>query len=302
MEKKRVLVLGGRGMLGHKVTEVLANDGNFKVDVTLKEALPQAFKHSSVTYHSNIDLNSGAISALQEFISKNQPDFIINAVGAIKQKNLYEEIESTFFVNATLPHLLALFNPKGKVIQISTDCVYKGTKRLYCESAFADAEDLYGRSKACGELTYGYHLTLRTSIIGFELAGYRSLLSWLFSQPSGGSIKGYCEAIFSGLPTLTLSRTILDILKYNPDLSGLYHVAAEPISKFDLLQRINRRFELGLTIVPDKSLKMDRSLCDDRFRQATQSDRPKWDDLMEDLWEDFTNHSYRDHLIVKVQT
>jgi dTDP-4-dehydrorhamnose reductase len=193
------------------------------------------------------------------------------------------------FLNGTLPHALALLNPNpsGKVIHFSTDCVFIGDRGHYTERDSPDAEDLYGRSKAVGEVAYGRHLTVRTSIIGFELGNHRSLLSWLFRQPRGTPIRGYTNAIFSGLPTVTLSRTVRNLLLEQPNIAGLYHVASEPIRKYDLLQRISARFDLDHEFVPDPSVRIDRSLDDSRFRALTGTTTPGWDELIEELWQDY---------------
>ena len=77
---------------------------------------------------------------------------------------------------------------------------------------------------------------------------------------------GYTKAIFSGLPTVVLARAIQYILTATDnDLVGLYHLAAQPISKFDLLTMVNNIYGLGLKIVPCDSIKIDRSLSGDKF-------------------------------------
>ena len=247
----------------------------------------------NVTYHCGIELDVGS-TGVGELLNRLSPDIVINAIGVIKQKDLSNAVDGTFFLNGTLPHALALLNPNpsGRVIHFSTDCVFVGDRGHYTEHDVPDAEDLYGRSKAIGEINYGRHLTIRTSIIGFELAGHLSLLSWLFRQPRGAKLRGYTNAIFSGLPTVSLSRTVRDILLTQPDLSGLYHVASEPINKYDLLRRISDRFGLDHEFIPDPSVRIDRSLDDFRFRAATGTTTPGWDDLIEELWEDYQSGPY----------
>src|SRR5690606_14165069 len=102
----------------------------------------------------------------------------------------------------------------------------------YPRSLAPDARDLYGRSKQVGELLQAPHLTLRTSIVGFEFGEGTGLLSWLLTQQ--GEIRGYRKAIFSGLPTAVLARTIFDLIRSPQPLSGVWHVASDPIDKFDL--------------------------------------------------------------------
>lgn len=149
---------------------------------------------------------------------------------------------------------------------------------MYKEEEIPDAKDLYGRTKALGEVTSGSAITLRTSIIGHELEGNRSLVGWFLSQ--AGPVKGFRRAIFSGLPTVELSRVVCDYVLPNPDLSGLFHVAAPPIDKFSLLELVAEAYGKSIEIVPDENFVIDRSLDASRFREATGYESPDWRELI----------------------
>jgi dTDP-4-dehydrorhamnose reductase len=164
------------------------------------------------------------------------------------------------------------------MIHVSTDCVFSGKKGNYREDDFCDALDLYGKSKILGEVDYPHAITLRTSTIGPELQSSYGLLNWFLSQ--GGSCKGYSQAIFSGLPTVVFARIIRDIVIPHVELSGLYHVAASPINKFDLLGLIAKSYQKDIEIIQDDSFKIDRSLNSEKFRRATGYDSPTWPQLI----------------------
>jgi dTDP-4-dehydrorhamnose reductase len=290
----RVLVLGAGGMLGHKLARVFAAEPDFEVHATVRRAPPpQPFAAPGATYHAGVDLSTAAgVARVMEAV---RPDVVLNAVGAIKQRDLAAAMDETMFVNGTLPHLLALLAPEGaKVVHVSTDCVFRGDRGMYTEAERPDAEDLYGRSKAVGEVDYGRHLTLRTSIIGFEVTGHLGLLGWMLRQPPGSTLSGFHRAIYGGVPTVTLARTILCILRETPELGGLWHVASEPIDKLSLLRRVSDALGLGHQFVPDDRVVMDRSLDDTRFRAATGTERPGWDALTEELAADFRSLPYGD--------
>ena len=293
MTKRRVLVLGAGGMLGHKVVQRLAGDADLEVHAAARRPVRPEFVPSGVRYLHGIDLTGGS-HALREPLARLRPDVIVNAIGAIKQKDLASAIDETFYINGTLPHELPLLNPnpRGRVIHVSTDCVYKGTTGAYREEQKADAEDLYGRSKAVGEIDYGRHLTLRTSIIGFELNGHLGLLSWFLKQPPGSRLRGFTHAIYSGLPTVTFSRVLHEAITVHESLSGLYHVASDPIDKYGLLVRVNDALGLGHHLERDDSLKIDRSLDDSRFRSATGTTRPGWAELVGELKRDYDSAAY----------
>jgi dTDP-4-dehydrorhamnose reductase len=290
----RLLVLGGNGMLGHKLVHVLGSDPRHEVHATVRRPIDPPFAHPAVTYHTDIDL-SPASGGLASVLGRVRPDVVINAAGAIKQKDLEATFHESFFMNATLPHLIPLLaDGDVRVVHFSTDCVFRGDRGGYSEADRPDVEDLYGRSKACGELDYGRHLTIRSSIIGFELGAHLGLLAWLFSQPRCSTLRGFRRAIYSGLPTCTLARTVAHVLVSYPDLTGLYHVASTPISKLDLLERVSRAFDLGHSFVPDDDVAIDRSLDDTRFRTATTLPRPDWDSLVAELVADYESLPYAD--------
>lgn len=292
MDRTRLLVVGGAGMLGHKLVQVLGADPDMEVHCTVRREPEAAFRHGAAIYHTGVDLGGGT-RPLQAILDRVSPVVVINAVGAIKQKDLYAGVDETYFLNATLPHLVALLSGSGaRLIHLSTDCVFRGDRGGYTEEDTPDVEDLYGRSKACGEVTYGRHLTLRTSIIGFEPQGHLGLVSWFLSQPPGSTLRGFTRAIYSGLPTVVVGRTIRDLIVNRSELSGLYHLASQPIDKFHLLQRLNQAFDLGHHLIPDPSFEIDRSLVDTRFREATGTVTPGWQVLIDSMVDDFGSLPY----------
>jgi len=289
----RALVVGGTGMLGHRAALAFAQAGGFEVHVTVRRPVPAPFIAAGAVYQEGIDLGGGS-AAVGRLLRELAPDIVVNAIGAVKQKDLDAAPDETMFLNGALPHLLALLNPNraGRVLHISTDCVFSGTRGGYKESDVPDAEDLYGRSKAVGEMAYGRHLTLRTSIIGFELAGHLGLISWLFSQPRGTRVHGFRHAIYSGLTTGVLCRAMVAFARDPNAPTGLWHIASERIDKCTLLQRLNDAFDLGLEVTPDDKVRIDRSLDDSRIRACTGTVRPSWDELILDLKHDWAAWPY----------
>jgi len=165
---------------------------------------------------------------------------------------------------------------------MSTDCVFSGAKGNYTEQDISDAEDLYGKSKFIGEVDYPHSITLRTSIIGHELNSTHGLIEWFLAQQ--GSCRGYRRVIFSGLPTVVLAQVIRDVVIPKPELFGVYHVAAQPISKFDLLKLVAEVYGKTIDIVPDDVLVIDRSLNAQRFFVATGYKVPTWRDLIKTMY------------------
>jgi dTDP-4-dehydrorhamnose reductase len=205
-------------------------------------------------------------------------------VGVIKQLPAAKAPIPSISINALFPHRLAqLCQACGaRLVHVSTDCVFSGRKGRYTEDDPSDAEDLYGRTKFLGEVAGPGCLTLRTSIIGRELDRRTSLIEWFLSQ-RGRTVTGYARAIYTGLTTRALSELIGDILERHPDMSGLWHAASDPISKYDLLELVNRALSLGITLQRDESLVCDRSLDSTRLRKAIGYQPPSWPEMVRQL-------------------
>jgi dTDP-4-dehydrorhamnose reductase len=280
----RVLVFGASGMLGNAMLRVMSEQDNWTVYGTLRSpniALQALAPKAQLLHGIYADQPDSLVAAF----TQSRPQVVINCVGLVKQLASANDPLEAIPINAVLPHRLARLCElaQARLVHISTDCVFSGCKGMCSESDIPDAEDLYGRSKLLGEVSDRHTITLRTSIIGHELGRDHGLIGWFLSQQ--GRVKGYTEAIFSGLPTCELARVVRDHVIPNADLHGLYHVAAEPISKHDLLQIVNRIYGNALQIDPDDRLKINRSLDASRFKQATGYVAPAWSDLIAQMHE-----------------
>lgn len=252
MKKRKILILGGTGMAGHLIY--------FYLKATHKYNLNNTVYRTKLTSDS-ISCNVREEQLLKSVIIEIEPDIIINCVGALIRESK-EHQSNAIFLNAYLPHLLTnLCNQvSAKLIHISTDCVFSGSKGNYKVDDFKDADDMYGRSKSLGEVINDKDLTIRTSIIGPEikLEG-EGLFHWLMAQK--GNVKGYKNAIWGGITTLELAKSIEKAIDQN--LSGLIHITnGEPISKYKLLVLLKEEFKRNdIIIQPFESVRVDKSLA-----------------------------------------
>lgn len=287
----KVLILGGSGMLGHKLWQILSP--RFDVYATFRRPIAE-FEHLGMfdpdrmiggVHAEDLDSVIAAVRAVR-------PDVIVNCIGIIKQSSAAKDPIPSITVNALFPHRVGeIARESGaRLIHISTDCVFDGTRGGYRESDEATATDLYGRTKHLGEVTAPGCLTIRTSIIGRELEGAHGLVEWFLSQ-EGSTVRGFRRAIFSGLTTIALSRVIAEIIEHHPSLDGLWQVASEPIDKHDLLTLVKRSCDLAIEIVPDEDFHCDRSLDGSRFRQTTGIDIPSWPAMIADMCNDSTPYA-----------
>jgi dTDP-4-dehydrorhamnose reductase len=283
--KPRVLLLGASGMLGNAVLRLFAQSPTYQVYGSVRSSrslrlLPNDLHPSVIT---GVDVEN--FDSLTRLFASVHPDVVINCIGLVKQLAEADDPLAALPINSLLPHRLArLCEVAGaRFVHMSTDCVFAGTKGMYAEADASDAKDLYGRSKYLGEVDYPNAITLRTSIIGHELDGARSLVGWFLAQE--GSVKGFKRAIFSGLPTVEIARIIRDFVIPHPELHGLYHVSAEPINKYDLLQLVAQVYGKTIEIVPEDKFAIDRSLDSSRFRELTGYTPPPWDKLVQVMHE-----------------
>jgi dTDP-4-dehydrorhamnose reductase len=274
------LVLGASGMLGTAMLRTFASSEGCTVIGAVRSPSPRLAAIAEGT-ELITGLDAANPDGLAEVFAQSRPDVVINCVGLIKQLSGGNAVASAVPINTLLPHRLAnLATIAGaRLVHVSTDCVFSGSRGIYRESDTPDATDVYGLSKYLGEVGGECAVTLRTSIIGHELYSANGLIEWFLSQKQG--IRGFTKAIFSGLPTVELARIIRDHVLPDASLTGLYHVSAGPIAKYDLLRLVGQAYGHDIPIEPDDSLVIDRSLNSDRFRKATGYTPPSWPDLVE---------------------
>ena len=291
---KKVLVLGASGMLGHKVFEVLSSYKNFDVYGTVtgfksfNGLLPNYFEPKIVE-----GIYADKIETVEKVISKIKPEVVINCIGIIKQNKNSNDCVNSLLINSLFPHLTAGVCEKNhcRFITVATDCVFDGIKGNYNETDLPTCHDVYGMTKFLGEIKDKENsLTLRTSIIGHELNTNISLLDWFLSQES--EVNGYSKAIFSGFTTLEFAKLLAEKIIPNEDLRGLYQISVNPISKYDLLKLVADVYKKKISINPDDSVRIDRSLNSALLRSKIDYNPPEWKILIEESYDDFLKSDF----------
>lgn len=275
----KVLVIGATGMLGYSIFSNLSELSNFDVYGTVRSINGvEHFFPSTDKLIPNVDVKDFA--TLEKAVLDTKPDVVINCIGLIKQHDVSKQHVEAIEINALLPHKIAQLcdSTQARLVHFSTDCVFDGKTGNYLESDLPTATDLYGKSKCLGEVDYGKHVTLRTSIIGHELRSSVSLIDWFLSQE--GSVKGFSKAVFSGLPTVYVAKVLADYVLPNPSLSGLYQLSVDPIDKFSLISKVADVYSKQVEIEKFEDFVMDRSLNSTKFREETGFVAPSWDELV----------------------
>ena len=287
----KVCVLGAGGLLGHMLIRVLGETidvcGTTRESRSISSPLAKFLPQDK--WIDNIDASK--FDSLNKVFGTSNFDTVINCIGLIKQRNAQTTEHEMMLINAEFPHRLAqVVNQQGaRVIHISTDCVFSGDKGNYVETDTPDPVDVYGKSKLLGELNDVKNLTLRTSHIGRELTIRKSFIEWLLSQKKG-HVEGYSHAIYSGLTSQELARLISELLNAKKGITGMFHVSSKPISKLDIINKLNELLNLEINVTSDSKVQINRSLNSDKFRLATNLIPHNWDQMLSDFCKDQKNY------------
>jgi dTDP-4-dehydrorhamnose reductase len=278
-------------MLGHKIWQTFSE--RFDTYVTFR-AEPAAYLRFGIFDAKRAvgAVTTDDFDSVRRAFAFVRPDAVVNCIGIVKQDAAAKDPYTSILVNALFPHLLARAcrETGSRLVHLSTDCVFSGRKGNYAESDVPDAEDLYGRTKLLGEVDGKGCLTIRTSMIGRELKGSHGLVEWFLAQ-RGQRVRGFRRAVFSGFTTRALSEIIADLIDERRDLEGVYHVAAEPITKFDLLALIKEVYKLSVEVEPDENFICDRGLNGARFHAATGFVPPSWAAMIQQMHSDPTPYA-----------
>jgi len=280
----RILVLGASGMLGHAIIRVFNEIDAFEVFGTvrsekIKKYFPLNMSSRLIVNHDlTIDTN------LVKIFKKVNPQVVINCVSLSKQLLRSADPLLIIPLYTLLPHRLSRFckDIDARLINISSDGIFSGTKGSYTEQDPSDANDIYGKAKFLGETHEEHTLTIRTSIIGHELKSNNGLVEWFLLQKK--QCECFSNAIFSGFPTVVLAQIIRDVIIPRSDLYGVYHIAAKPISKCDLLKLIAEVYGISINFSSNDKLHINRSLNANLFEKEAGYTAPNWEQLIKVMY------------------
>ena len=283
----KILILGGDGMIGHKMAQVLSAQ-NHEIVISIREKKDLTLK--SVSSKVKVFFNNFLKDNVLDFLVKVNPDVIINAIGITTRRGVTENISDSIYLNSFFPHQLSNWAVefKKRLIHFSTDCVFSGSEGSYLEDTTPDALDYYGKTKGLGEINSKSSLTIRSSMIGPELFNKTELFEWIINNKEK-EINGFSRVMYSGVTTVYMARLLADLIDNHKNLSGIYNVASKPISKFELLHLINDNFDLGLIINDDKTVISNKTLNASKIEKEIGLQPPSWDELIFELKKDYMN-------------
>lgn len=275
---KTIAIIAPTGMLGSAIYGVLHDRYQLVLVLRDPEKLPLLDKaYGRVSSHRVFEydfarLQSDYVSqphgflmspqspALADFIAGvGDVDAIVNAAG-ITNRYSTKDPTATFFINSALPNILSE-HYTNRLFHITTDCVFNGVIGApYTEASPKSPYDLYGLSKSLGEPAE-HSLVMRTSIIGPEIAGFVSLISWV-QQQGEKTIRGFTKHLWNGITTKQFGKIVDQIVSQRtayPD-HGLFHIFGSVVSKFEMVTAIKDKYQVNVKIEPDDSTSLDRRL------------------------------------------
>jgi dTDP-4-dehydrorhamnose reductase len=278
----KVLILGAAGLLGSAFVRSMSGNSSFSVAGTVRDINSQRLFADHLSQSLLIVSDLTDPHQLAHVVCEIVPDVVINCVSANKRDWNDPSLMWRSFAEFPKRTYEVCLERGIRFVQISSDGVFSGSRGSYLETDQPDAQDLYGKAKIAGEINGPGALTIRTSIFGPSLRGATGLLDWFLAQH--GVCTGFPKSIFSGLPTTELVRVVSECLINQPSLEGIFHVASEPISKMELLEKAAAKYKKKIRIVPDSSISIDRSLLADKFAKATGYLPRNWTALMEEMF------------------
>lgn len=290
--KKKLLLLGSEGMLGH--VSLIKLSEKFLVYATTKQKKSFLFKRikipPNVIFFDKVDLTNFLL--LKKIIKKIKPDYILNCAGVINKKINNSTKLNSIIINCLLPHQLAHISDLNNIrfIHISTDCVFDGKKGNYFENDKKNPYDFYGQTKSVGEEFISKNsLIIRTSIIGHEIKSKFGLLEWFLNSKK--KISGYSGFNYSGLTTLELQKYILFFLNQK-NFSGIINIASKKITKYDLLKIIKKVYNKKIIINKNRTVIKNMVLKSKRLKKKAIKKPQNWKKQLEDLKE-FYEEKYK---------
>jgi len=283
----KILILGGDGMIGHKMAQVLSVQ-NHEIFISVRENKDLTLKR--ISPKAKVFFNDFLKDSILDFLDKVNPDVIINAIGITIRRGAAENISDIIYLNSLFPHQISSWALafKKRLIHFSTDCVFSGSEGSYLEDATPNALDYYGKTKGLGEINSKSSLTIRSSMIGPELFNKTELFEWIINNKEK-EINGFSRVMYSGVTTIYMARLVADLIDNHKNLCGIYNIASKPISKYELLHLINDNFDLGLIINDDKTVISNKTLNASKIEKVIGLQPPSWDEMIIELKKDYMN-------------
>jgi len=245
MQKKCMLITGVSGLLGNNLAFCLKDAYDIVGVYHAHELKIDGIRMAGADLTSDADVH--------KLIKEFNPQVIIHCAAQtdVDICEEYPQEAKNINVLGTQNLIRNLNGSEAKLVYISTDLVYDGTKEIFSEDDPVNPLNYYGVTKCEAEKEvskYQNALILRTNFFGWNIQNKYSLGEWVIHELGRKKeMVGFIDCNFSSIYTFELAK-ILD-LAIRKNLSGVYNCASSSsISKYEFASEIARRlnFEKGL--------------------------------------------------------
>jgi len=204
-----VLLLGGSGKLGIKLSKELSNKNITFYNPDSKEC--------NITDYNN----------LEKYIIKTSPDIILHSAGFVDTKGCEEDRQKCLDVNVLSTYYLAKICRKNNIrlVYISSEYVFNGADEEYTPNSSLNPISVYGLSKASSEFivkTLKNYLIIRSPFVRYETFPYE------FAFTDQYTSRQYLGNISEDIITHSLSSK-----------NGVIHIVGKYQSLYDLALETN---------------------------------------------------------------
>jgi len=289
----KMLITGVSGLLGNNLAHYFKNK---------YEILGLYHSHSvTIPGIKTEKINLLDFLHTKKIINEFNPSFIIHCASLANVDYCEKYPKESKKVNVLLTENIVniISQLDTKLVYISSDSVYDGSKGDFSETDEINPLNTYGRSKYEGELEVlkkNSSLILRTNLFGWNIQDKESIGEWILNKlREGEQINGFKDAYFSSIYTFELAR-VIDIAIQN-NLHGIYNCgSSDSCSKYEFAFKIANRFGLEGKLVEPISLEdfhfkakrgENLSLNNAKIQQALSYKLPTIDQTIDEFYKDF---------------
>ncbi len=274
-----ILITGSNGQLGNEI-----------------RTSNTAIKGSQFFYTDVNELDITQEDAVLTYCQTNSIDFIVNCAAYTAVDNAEDDIEKATLINATaVANLANAAKAVGaKFIHVSTDYVFDGNACIpYTENVTTNPQSAYGDTKLKGEQAALDILPdvviIRTSWL-YSAFGNNFVKTMMRLGAERDSLNVVCDQI--GTPTYAadLADAILEIIKQDCKVSGIFHFSNEgACSWYDFAHSIMKKNNIECQLSPIESSEFPQKanrpkysvLNKKRIKESYNITIPHWEDALD---------------------
>ena len=241
----KILLTGGSGLFGRAFVELIKDRTSHDIYATYNENI--------VDSEEAVFLDITDKKRVEEVIKKLQPDVVVHAAAFTNVDKCEVEKEKAYDINAKGTKNVAMASNEigAKMIYISTDYVFDGTKGFYEEKDKTNPISYYGLTKLEGEKAVQEicddFIIARTSVI--YGAHKKNFATWVIKElRKENQIKIITDQWVSPTLNVDLAEQILALIE--KDEKGIFHTAGgERINRYDFVVEMARVFDFNEKLI-----------------------------------------------------